>query len=261
MTDTGVRASELDLRPIALEVAERLSLYTPAMNVHVGTRRGAPRIDAKRSHELLHRVLGLLDLAARQLQHLQPAAKDAILQAASLLKTQTNSRSGNEVGDGRGRLLAWQASKVRQYIDEHITSRMLVTDLCLLIQRSEAHFSRAFKLTFGEPPHAFVIRRRLELAAQTMLETDRPMSEIAMRCGFADQSHLCKHFHQATGHTPAAWRRAQNMEGFGNRVALESTAGALVRPVSIKRSKSPLATGSRSPRRERQPEHECGSQV
>ena len=110
---------------------------------------------------------------------------------------------------------------------------MLVADLCVLIQRSEAHFSRAFKLTFGEPPHSFVIRRRLELAAQYMLETDRPLSDIAMRCGFTDQSHLCKHFHQATGHTPAAWRRAQEMEGHGNPVALESSAGPLVRPVSI----------------------------
>src|SRR5580693_2585575 len=241
MTDAGVSASEPDLQPIAPEVADRMSLHTAAMKIHLDTPRGASRIDAKRSRELLHRVVGLLDLAARQLQHLQPVAKDTLLEAASLLRTQISARSGHEVGDGRGRLLAWQARKVRQYIDEHITGRMLVADLCLLIQRSEAHFSRAFKLTFGEPPHAFVIRRRVELAAQYMLESDRSLSDIAIRCGFTDQSHLSKHFHQTMGHTPAAWRRAQETEGDGNRVV--------------------PAKGSRSPLRERQPEHECESRV
>ena len=57
--------------------------------------------------------------------------------------------------------------------------------------------SRSFKRTFGESPHAFLVRRRVELAAQYMLTTDAPLSDIALRCGFADQPHLCKHFRQA----------------------------------------------------------------
>jgi AraC family transcriptional regulator len=105
-------------------------------------------------------------------------------------------------------LLAWQARKVRDYIDSHITGPILVADLCALVQRSEAHFSRSFKRTFGESPHAFVVRRRVELAAQYMLTTDASLSDIALRCGFTDQPHLCKHFRQAAGQTPAAWRSA-----------------------------------------------------
>jgi len=42
-----------------------------------------------------------------------------------------------------------------------------------------------------------------------MLTTDAPLSDIALRCGFSDQAHLCKHFRQAAGQTPAAWRRAR----------------------------------------------------
>ena len=106
-------------------------------------------------------------------------------------------------------MLAWQARKVREYIDSHISGPVLVADLCALVQRSEAHFSRAFKRTFGESPHAFLVRRRVELAAQYMLTTDTSLSDIALRCGFTDQAHLCKHFRQAAGQTPAAWRRAQ----------------------------------------------------
>ncbi|MHB8814705.1 MAG: helix-turn-helix transcriptional regulator [Steroidobacteraceae bacterium] len=71
-----------------------------------------------------------------------------------------------------------------------------------------AHFARAFTLTFGEPPHAFVARRRLELASRYMVQTEMSLSEIALMCGFADQAHLCRRFRGATGQSPAAWRRA-----------------------------------------------------
>ena len=126
-----------------------------------------------------------------------------------MLRQQIAPQAAKEVPDDRGRLLLWQARKVRDYIDAHITGPVLVADLCALIQRSEAHFSRSFKRTFGETPHAFLIRRRLELAAQYMLDTDASLSDIAVRCGFTDHAHLCKHFRQLTGQPPASWRRAR----------------------------------------------------
>ena len=102
---------------------------------------------------------------------------------------------------------AWQARKVRQYIDSQIPSPIPVLDLCTLVGLSEAHFARSFKDTFGMSPHAFVMRRRLELAARYMLQTDAPLSDIALQCGFADQAHLGNRFREATGLSPAAWRR------------------------------------------------------
>jgi AraC family transcriptional regulator len=115
--------------------------------------------------------------------------------------------------EGKQRLLAWQARKVLDYIDSHITSRVLVADLCALVWRSEAHFSRAFRGTFGRSPHAFVVRRRVKLAAKYMLSTDMSLSDIALACGFVDQAHLCKHFRVLAGETPAAWRRAKSTQG------------------------------------------------
>jgi AraC-like DNA-binding protein len=44
------------------------------------------------------------------------------------------------------------------------------------------------------------------------------LSDIALRCGFADQAHLCKHFRQATGLTPAAWRRASRTQDLSSSV-------------------------------------------
>jgi AraC family transcriptional regulator len=104
---------------------------------------------------------------------------------------------------------------VHLYIDEHISDALSVSDFAALLGLSKAHFSRTFKHTFGEPPYAFVIRRRLERAIQYMLETDLPLSDIALRCGFVDQPHLCKNFRRSMGHTPAAWRRACLMQAGG----------------------------------------------
>jgi len=111
--------------------------------------------------------------------------------------------------DGKERLLAWQVRKVLDYIDRQIAGRVLVADLCALVGRSEAHFSRSSRGTFGYSPHAFVVRRRVELAAKYMHETDMSLSDIALGCGFVDQAHLCKHFRVVTGKTPAAWRRTK----------------------------------------------------
>jgi AraC family transcriptional regulator len=133
--------------------------------------------------------------------------KCTIVQAAPLLREQLDPQAAAPAPDDGGRLLAWQARKVREYVDGHIAGTIRVAELCALIQRSEAHFSRSFKRTFGASPHAFVIQRRLELAAQYTRETDTCLSDIALRCGFTDQAHLCKHFRQATCQTPGAWRR------------------------------------------------------
>jgi AraC family transcriptional regulator len=200
------------------------------MDGYLGEALAVSNLSATRSHEWMHRVITLLESALGQLHtHLHPA-QGALLEAASLLRQQIESPAAREVPDGRGRLLAWQARKVRDYIDSHISGPVLVADLCSLVQRSEAHFSRSFKHTFGESPHAFLVRRRLELAAHYMLTIDASLSDIALRCGFTDQAHLSKHFRQSTGQTPAAWRRARRTQDCGNSVAsLAREAGRIER--------------------------------
>jgi AraC family transcriptional regulator len=189
-----------------------LLVEAPAMAGHVEGTPNFPMRDAMRSHECMHRVISLLDVAVGQLREEEHPAEQVLLEATTLLRQQYDPQVARQAYDGGGRLLAWQARRVQEYIDAHITGPVLVGDLCAIIQRSEAHFSRSFKRTFGESPHAFVIRRRLELAAQYMLDTDASLSDISLRCGFTDQAHLCKHFRQVTGETPASWRRLRRTQ-------------------------------------------------
>jgi AraC family transcriptional regulator len=174
---------------------------------YVGQILSASKVQAGLSFASVRHVIALLDSAACLLGHMEHAAHGTLLEAASLLRKQLDSQVAEGNSDGRGRLLAWQARKVQDYIDGHITGPVPVSDLCALVRFSEAHFSRSFKRTFGESPHAFVIRRRLEVAAQYMLQTDVPLSDIALRCGFADQAHLSRLFRHASGLTPSGWRR------------------------------------------------------
>ena len=191
------------------------------MEGYLGGALAASNPGMTRSREWMHQVITLLEAALGQFHNQVHPAQGTLLEAASLLRQQINPHASREVPDGRGCLLAWQVRKVRDYIDSHITGPVFVADLCALFQRSEAHFSRSFKRTFGESPHAFLVRRRVELAAQFMLTTDASLSDIALRCGFSDQAHLCKHFRQAAGETPSAWRRAHRSQQLANnRVGL-----------------------------------------
>ena len=128
--------------------------------------------------------------------------------ATSLMRLKTDPReSGIYRLGARNRLLEWQIRCVREYIGAHIGSRILISDLSHIAQRSEAHFARAFKRTFGETPHTYLTRLRLELASRAMLASDAPLTDIALTCGFTDQAHLCRLFRRWIGRTPAAWRR------------------------------------------------------
>ena len=184
--------------------------------MYVGETPGGSLVDTTQSHEWVCHVIALLDTAAGELDR-QQAAHRTILKAASLLRTRIDPKLAREMPARRGGLSNRHAREVCAYIDSHITDRLLVADLCALANLSESYFSSVFTHTFGQRPHAFVIRRRVKLAAQYMLQTEASLSDIALQCGFSDQAHLCRHFRQIVGRTPAAWRRAHSGEGVANK--------------------------------------------
>ena len=85
---------------------------------------------------------------------------------------------------------------------------MHVETLAGLVRLSTSHFCRSFKVSVGDTPHAYIMRRRLERAQAMMLESTESLSQIAAACGLADQAHLTRLFRRYTGQTPFNWRRA-----------------------------------------------------
>jgi AraC family transcriptional regulator len=107
-----------------------------------------------------------------------------------------------------GGLVRWQAKRVIAYIETHLGSKMQIRDLADLLGLSKSHFSRAFRLSLGLPPKAYVATQRVERAKLMMISTGERLIAIAAECGFADQSHLNRCFRRQVGVSPGMWRRA-----------------------------------------------------
>ena len=155
---------------------------------------------------LANSLVLLLEAAKSELEHDQQAAKTSLATASSILQFEIERRSGTR-GSSTGGLAGWQIARVRSFIDRNLHRTIHASDLSAVARRSTAHFSRSFKQAFGEPPHAYIVRRRLEVACHLMLTSSSALSEIALSVGFSDQAHLGKLFRRAYGHSPASWRR------------------------------------------------------
>jgi AraC family transcriptional regulator len=190
------------MRPVVDQFTE--SLQTNATKTP--TAAGLPL------HYLAKGLAKLLEAARRELDSDREAAKASLVTASHILQAEIERCSGAN-GSTRGGLAAWQIVRVRAYIDNNLHRTIHIRDLSAVARRSPAHFSRKFKLAVGEPPHAYVVRRRLESACHLMMTSAEPLSEIALSVGFSDQAHLCRLFRQAFGQSPAHWRRERAIPG------------------------------------------------
>jgi AraC family transcriptional regulator len=155
---------------------------------------------------LANNVFELLETTKRELERDREAAKASLATASSILRSEIERRSPAKCAT-RGALAGWRMARVRAFIDENLHRTIHTMDLSAIARLSTAHFSRSFKKAFGEPPHAYVVRRRLERACHLMITSSASLSEIALSVGFSDQAHLCRLFRQAFGQSPARWRR------------------------------------------------------
>ncbi len=135
-------------------------------------------------------------------------AEDSLRRAAELLR-EMGGAGATCHEDARGGLAPWQVRKVANYVDAHLDQSIRNENLALIARLTPSHFGRAFRNSFGEPPHEYVMRRRVERAQGLMLSTDASLSAIALDCGLADQAHLSRLFRRVVGAPPATWRRAR----------------------------------------------------
>ena len=107
----------------------------------------------------------------------------------------------------RGGLSPWQVRRACERLDSDLGGTLSLQQIAAEFGLSVSHFSRAFRISTGLPPHQWLLRQRVKAAKQLMTLRDLPLSEIAISVGFANQSHLTKVFSAQVGVSPAAWRR------------------------------------------------------
>lgn len=100
---------------------------------------------------------------------------------------------------------AWRV--VAEHIESNLASRILLNDLAALAGLSPSHFLRAFRRTSGQPPHRYIVGRRLSRAEHLIRTTDLPLGAVVTVTGFASNSHLTATMRQTWGHTPKDLRQ------------------------------------------------------
>jgi len=108
----------------------------------------------------------------------------------------------------RGGLASWQERRAKELLSENLAEGVSLSDLARECGLSVSHFTRAFRQTTGLPAHRWLLQRRIERAKELLQDRSRSLLDVALSCGFADQSHFTRVFSSATGFSPGAWRRA-----------------------------------------------------
>ena len=113
----------------------------------------------------------------------------------------TSPRSAQE--DRNRRLL-----RARDAMDRTYAEPLDVPALARIACVSEAHFIRTFRATFGETPHRYLQRRRVERSMWLLRETDRSVTDICLDVGFASLGTFSRTFREIVGQSPLAYRRS-----------------------------------------------------
>jgi AraC-like DNA-binding protein len=108
----------------------------------------------------------------------------------------------------KGGLAAWQQRIVTAYIEEHLSEQVLLATLASLVRLSTFHFCRAFKQSFGVPPHRYHTGRRIERAKAMLAERKHSVTEIGLAVGFSETSSFTAAFRKITGQSPSRYYRA-----------------------------------------------------
>lgn len=97
--------------------------------------------------------------------------------------------------------------RARDAMDRAYARPLDIAALSRIAHVSEAHFIRTFRATFGETPHRYLQRRRVERSMSLLRETDRSVTEICFDVGFSSLGTFSRTFRDIVGESPSAYRR------------------------------------------------------
>ena len=127
--------------------------------------------------------------------------EELLLELVRLLVTRCSTTAAGTITPGRERDAV---RRIRGFIDEHFADSVSLQDLARIADLSPFHLHRVFCQETGMPPHAYQTQVRVNRAKE-MLRQRRPLSQVALATGFADQSHLTRHFRRVVGVTPGRY--------------------------------------------------------
>ena len=107
----------------------------------------------------------------------------------------------------KGGLAPWQERRAKELLNADLSGEVSLRRLAEECGLSVRHFTRAFRQSVGMPPHRFLLKRRIERAQQLLKDPALSLLDVALACGFADQSHFTRVFSASVNVSPGMWRR------------------------------------------------------
>jgi AraC family transcriptional regulator len=108
-----------------------------------------------------------------------------------------------------GGLAPWQERRAKEIMRTRLASNVTIADVAAECKLTPSHFARSFRRSTGVAPHEFLSQLRIDEAKRLMLSTRLPLADIALICGFGDQSYFTRVFSRSVAASPGAWRRAR----------------------------------------------------
>ncbi len=113
--------------------------------------------------------------------------------------------------NARGGLAAWQLKRARDLINVNLVHDPSIAEIAHECGLSSSYFARAFKQSTGVPPSRWLTKMRVERAKELLKDPRCELAEIALQCGFVDQSHFTRVFSKSEGYSPGRWRRLHRL--------------------------------------------------
>jgi AraC family transcriptional regulator len=123
---------------------------------------------------------------------------------------QTYGRMRPQDAGAGGGLAPWQERRAKEIMRARLASNMTIADVAAECRLTPSHFARSFRRSTGVAPHVYLSQLRIDEAKRLMLATKLPLADIALICGFGDQSYFTRVFSRHIGASPGAWRRERS---------------------------------------------------
>ena len=114
-----------------------------------------------------------------------------------------------QAAGARGGLAPWQLKRAEALMSENLSVQVPLAQVAQECGLSVRHLARAFLQSTGVPPHRWLLNRRVERAKELLPNSKLSLSDVALACGFGDQSHFTRTFTAAVRLSPGVWRRLQ----------------------------------------------------
>ncbi len=147
-----------------------------------------------------------------------------------------------EVEDLNRRLL-----RARDAMDRAYAEPLDVRAVASVAHISEAHFSRSFRAVFGETPHRYLQRRRVERSMFLLRETDRSVTDICLDVGFTSLGTFSRMFREIVGETPSGYRAGHGPMVAPNCVQMWATRPRVAAGVAMRSSSFGEAVAAAAP--------------